>query len=353
MASACLLRPLLLIAALCLVACSGNTETETGASSSSAASSSSSGAAFNGMYKGVNLAGAEFGEGSYPGVYKKDYIYPTQDEVDYFKSKGMNTLRMPFSWERLQPELNRAFNATEFGRFDSFVTGATAKDMHVILDPHNYARWNNMVIGAGVPNSAFADLWRRLAEQYKDNARVIFGLMNEPRDMPTEQWVAAANAATVAIRNTGATNLILVPGNAWSGAHSWFEDWYGTANAIAILAYHDPGNNYAIEAHQYFDKGYAGVMAACVTSDGGQLLTKFTAWLAANNNRGFLGEFAGADNPTCRQAVEGALQHLEDNKKYWIGWTWWAAGPWWADYMFSIEPQDGDKPQMSWLTPFL
>ena len=28
--------------------------------------------------------------------------------------------------------------------------------------------------------------------------------------------------------------------------------------------------------------------------------------------------------------------------------TYWAGGPWWGDYMFSIEPQNGiDKPQMA------
>jgi hypothetical protein len=22
----------------------------------------------------------------------------------------------------------------------------------------------------------------------------------------------------------------------------------------------------------------------------------------------------------------------------WNGWTWWAAGPWWGNYIFSVEP---------------
>ena len=34
--------------------------------------------------------------------------------------------------------------------------------------------------------------------------------------------------------------------------------------------------------------------------------------------------------------------------------AWWAAGPWWGDYMFSIEPDaGGEKPQIAWLTPFV
>ena len=309
------------------------------------------------MLKGVNLAGADFGEGALPGVYGEDYIYPGQSQVDYFKTKGMNLLRVPFRWERLQRALNQSFDSTEFNRLHTLVSAATASGMYVMLDPHNYARYNGNLIGsAQVPHSAFADFWGRLAEQYKNNPRVIFGLMNEPHTMPTEQWVTAANAAAQAIRNTGASNLITVPGNAWTGAHSWTQSWYGTPNASALLSFNDPGNNFAIEVHQYFDDGYAGVMPDCATNDGSQMLTEFTAWLAANNMRGFLGEFAGANNATCQQAIESALQYIENNDQYWIGWTWWAAGPWWTwqDYMFSIEPNGtAEAPQMQWLDAFL
>ncbi|HEY2826110.1 MAG TPA: hypothetical protein VGJ04_00800, partial [Pirellulales bacterium] len=59
-------------------------------------------------YTGVNLSGAEFGQGSLPGTYNSAYTYPTNAEVDYYTNKGMNTLRMPFRWERLQ----RTPNAT-------------------------------------------------------------------------------------------------------------------------------------------------------------------------------------------------------------------------------------------------
>ncbi|HIB99683.1 TPA: glycoside hydrolase family 5 protein, partial [Candidatus Poribacteria bacterium] len=38
---------------------------------------------------------------------------------------------------------------------------------------------------------------------------------------------------------------------------------------------------------------------------------------------------------------------IDDNTDVWLGWTYWAAGPWWGDYMFSIEPKIGeDRPQM-------
>lgn len=163
----------------------------------------------------MNLAGADFGEGYLPGIYETHYIYPDQTSVDYFKSKQMNTVRLPFRWERLQRSLLAEFDATELARLDGFVTATTAKGMNVLLDPHNYARYHGELVGSSaVPNAALANFWSRLAQRYKANPRVIFGLMNEPHTMPTEQWVSAANDAIVAIRATGATNLILVPGNA-------------------------------------------------------------------------------------------------------------------------------------------
>ena len=92
-------------------------------------------------YTGVNLAGADFGEGNLPGIYNTHYTYPTAAEVDYYVGKGMNTFRLPFRWERLQQSQNAAFNAAELDRMDTFVNYATSQGAHVVLDPHNYARY--------------------------------------------------------------------------------------------------------------------------------------------------------------------------------------------------------------------
>src|SRR6185503_16244252 len=85
------------------------------------------------QYTGVNLAGAEFGANVLPGTYNTHYTYPNQSEVDYFRSKGLNTFRLCFRWERLQQATNANFNATEFTRFHTFVATTTGKGMYVIL----------------------------------------------------------------------------------------------------------------------------------------------------------------------------------------------------------------------------
>jgi endoglucanase len=308
------------------------------------------------QWRGVSLAGAEFGESNLPGTYNTHYVYPTVASVGYFKAKGMNMVRLPFLWERLQPTLNQAFDATELQRLDNFVQQVTATGVTVLIDPHNYARYHGNLIGStAVPNTAFADFWSRLATQYKNNPNVTFGLMNEPNTMPTEQWLTSANAALAAIRSAGANNLVTVPGNAWTGAHSWTQSWYGTANGTVMKGINDPAKNMIFEVHQYLDSDSSGQVATCASATiGSERLSAFTTWLRANGYRAMLGEFAGGDNATCNQAVADMLKHMTANQDVWAGWTWWAAGPWWGSYIYSIEPNGtADKPQMAVLQPYL
>jgi hypothetical protein len=42
------------------------------------------------------------------------------------------------------------------------------------------------------------------------------------------------------------------------------------------------------------------------------------------------------------------LTYMQEHSDVWQGVTAWSAGPWWGDYMFSLEPLNGvDKPQMA------
>jgi len=296
---------------------------------------------------GVDLAGADFGN-QVPGTYGVNYIYPTTAEVDHFVGLGMNVIRLPFLWERLQRSQYAALDATELARLDAVVSYATGKGAYVIVDPHNYARYFGVVIGAGVPVGAYTDFWSRLAAHFAQNPRVIFGLMNEPHDMSTEVWLSDANAAIAAIRATGAPNLITVPGNGWDGAHSWLQNWYGTPNATAMLGVKDPGNNFVFEVHQYLDADSSGGdMANCVSSTiGSQRLADFDSWLAQHGLRAFLGEFGAGSGSTCLAALDDLLGFIKARPDRWLGWTYWAAGPWWGTSVSAIEPVNGvDVPQ--------
>lgn len=328
-------------------------------------------------FQGVNLSGAEFGAQNLPGTYNGvgpgpyDYIYPPASDVAYFIDKGMNTFRLPFRWERLQRTLGGDLHPAELNRMNGFVNYTTGQGAHVILDPHNFARYFGNAIGSGSVSVAdFADFWGKVAAEFKDNPNVIFGLMNEPvganqsNGITTETWLSAANAAIAAIRATGADNLILVPGNGYSGAHSWDQNYYGTPNADVMLNIVDSGDNFAFEVHQYLDGNSSGQSAFIANQQiGRDRLINFTQWLRTHGFRGFLGEF-GAANSTIGDAanqigdetVNLMLDYVEANDDVWMGWTWWGGGPWWSpSYLFAIDPlsNGNDQPSMILLAPRL
>jgi endoglucanase len=305
-------------------------------------------------YTGVNLAGGEFYD---PGKvadpeYGRNFVYPTREEFAYFAGKGMNVFRVQFLWETIQPKAKGPFREAEIARLKAVVKTGTDMGLTVILDPHNYARYYGKVVGGPeVGIDAFADLWGKLAAEFKDDEHVWFGLVNEPHDMPTEQWLNAANAAIAAIRGAGAKNLILVPGNAWSGAHSWTADWYGGANGTWMAKIEDPGDNYAYEVHQYLDADSSGSHPEVVSATiGSERLKPFVQWCREHKKRALLGEFGAGVGDMQKQAIEDMLSAMEHDRDVWLGWTWWAAGAWWGEYMFTLEPKDGkDRPQMEWL----
>jgi len=291
---------------------------------------------------GVNLAGAEFG--TVPGTYAADYMYPTLAEVAYFAALGFNCVRLPFRWERLQPDLYGNFDAAERERLASLVDGIARRGLVTIIDPHNYARrrlradgWStdHLIGSQAVPTEAFVDFWRRLAAMFEDNDLTAFGLMNEPFGISAEEWLGIANRVIGEIRKIGAKNWIMVPGTAYTGAHSWLSSGNTVLASVA-----DPLDRFAIEVHQYFDRNSSGTSPLAVSATvGSDRIKAFQDWARKNRLKAFLGEFGAADNPTALRALADICRQMRANADVWLGWTAWAAGPFWPeDYMFNLEP---------------
>lgn len=298
-------------------------------------------------FMGVNEAGAEFGS-NIPGVYMVDYTFPRTSSIDYMISSGMNIIRLPFLWERIQPQLGGSFDPTYLGYITTTVNYITVtKGAYVLLDVHNYARYNNVPIGQGVAFSDFQNLWIQLAGQFKSNPNVVFGLMNEPNTMPYSDVYNAMQAAINGIRSTGATNLITVPGNDWTGAHSWMA---GDATSMANIT--DPLNNFMFEMHQYFDNNFSGNGACNTSFDPSQVFAPATAWLRSMGKTAFLGEFGIENTPGCLAVLDNTMAYLQANSDVWTAYTWWAAGPWWGSYKFSLESGVGNA-QMAILQKYM
>ncbi|GAA5963796.1 hypothetical protein JCM21900_000044 [Sporobolomyces salmonicolor] len=187
--------------------------------------------------------------------------------------------------------------------------------------------------------SDFTTFWKRLAQQFKSNPLVVFDLQNEPHDMDNTALFNLLQGAIEGIRSVGATSqYIFVEGNAWTAAGSWVS----SGNGANLVHLEDPNNKLVYEVHSYLDGDASGTSQTCASpSIGQERVEVFTAWLWENGKKGFLGEFAGGANSVCKEAIEGMLTHLTENKDVWLGWCWWAAGPRWGSYMYSLEPPSG------------
>jgi aryl-phospho-beta-D-glucosidase BglC (GH1 family) len=142
---------------------------------------------------GINISGGEFGQVG--GEHDYEYHYPTFTELQYY-AKGVELIRLPFRWERMQPGLDGPLDAEELALIKKVLAYAAELGIKVIIDCHNYGRYNGETIGSatGPTNAQFADFWMKLASELK-NAPALAGydIINEPHDMGGPgMWKSAA-----------------------------------------------------------------------------------------------------------------------------------------------------------------
>lgn len=310
---------------------------------------------------GVNLAGAEFYHKKMDGdgKFNKDYHYPTTDELDYWASKNMRLIRLPFKWERVQHEVDGKLNQEEVDYIKYLLTEADRRGMKILLDMHNYGRrkymGENRIIGDALMPAHFGQIWAALAREFKDQPGLYgYGLCNEPHDMlPECPWVEIAQVAIDSIRNVDRSTAIVVAGNTWSSAERWNEINQGLENL------NDPSDNLIYEAHCYFDRDASGIYRAgydeegAYTTIGVDRVRPFVNWLKKHGKRGLLGEYGvPGDDPRWLECLDLFLNYLAENG---VEGTYWAAGARWNKYILGVHPEDNytkDRPQVSILTKY-
>jgi hypothetical protein len=148
--------------------------------------------------RGWHVQGLEsFGTGKIPGVAGTDFNPPVEADFSYAKAKGMDVLRIGWLWERAQPALNGALDATYMGYIDNCLTQAKKYGLKLILDPCHgtgVASGGRYVAGvvykigtAEVPISAWTDYLVKLYQRYgNDEAIYAFDVANEPLNLPVK-----------------------------------------------------------------------------------------------------------------------------------------------------------------------
>jgi len=154
----------------------------------------------------------------------------------------------------------------------------------------------------------------------------------------TEQWFFAAREAVDTIPATGANNNILIPrkmlilGLIHGTNHIMvrqmlrrlFRYFSSKEKRILYLRF--------INTLILINSGTCALLNALdLPSD--KLFVNWVNWLNKNNLKGFVGELGGAVNRGCKACIWRShflLKKKKKNSSHIVGWTWWAAGPWWG-----------------------
>lgn len=315
---------------------------------------------------GLSLAGAEFGHeqpgfsNQQPGQSGLDYTWPTPATIHYFASQGFGLFRLPFRWERIQPELNGELNRNELAALRATVDAIADVGGHALLDLHNYARYSlhtpagpreyliDQSVNGKTPvtRAHLADVWRKLATVFADQPAVIgYGIMNEPHDMGRSRWKAISQAAVTAIREVDRETHVVIAGDAWSGSDRW--EQINGRNAWI----HDPAQRCVYEAHCYFDANASGKYVLSYEEElrrdpaliqrGVHRLRSFMEWCRRNQVPGLLGEFGVPADAGWLKVMQPFLAAIGEAK---FPCCYWAAGEWWGDYPLSIQPGAHGQP---------
>lgn len=288
--------------------------------------------------RGIALSGLEFGS-AIPGALNTDYFESVAPTFSYFSFKGFNTVRIPFMWERLQPTVGGALDATYKSYLDIMIARANAVGLKVVLDCHNFGR--RYVSGiltrigdSGLTAANFADLWSKIATAYVGNTTVYgYDLMNEPHDMPvattsgnynsTSTWTLAAQAAITAIRAVDTNHFILAELDGWAGGQAFTAN-YGS-NPTPWWT--DSASKLVYSFHYYFDNDHSGAYALAFASSNNtnisSQITPVMSWAQSHSLHLHCGEF-GVPNQVSWQVCLTTFLDLCNTYNVWT--NHWAAG---------------------------
>jgi endoglucanase len=291
----------------------------------------------------MNVAGAEFTPQELPGKLGKNYIFPSSSYLDKWQKFGIKVIRFPILWERLQPTPHGPLETSYSKEIDALLNQAEERKMGVIIDIHNYGRYYKKVVGTPeVDADTYKDLMKRIANRWGGHPGLHgYDLMNEPYGEADKYWKEIAQTGIDAIRFYDRIKPIYVQGRSYSSAESFNE------RNSDLLLLDDPGNNLIFSAHLYLDANNSGFYndkdsGAIDSMIGVKRATPFVQWLKQNKKRGHIGEFGIPGNdPRWLSAMDNLLKYLNANC---IPMAYWAAGPWWGNYVLSVEPSNGIVP---------
>jgi endoglucanase len=139
-----------------------------------------------------------------------------------------NNVRIPVRWSN-NASANEAATLDSFfaSRVDRVVDLFLDSGVYVILNMHHYNQLygdalhrNEFEVGADVIEARFLNMWRQIAERYKDRSpKLIFELLNEPHaKLDSDRWNVLLTKALRIVRETNPTRTVMVGPTYWNAA---------------------------------------------------------------------------------------------------------------------------------------
>ncbi|TVY57508.1 Endoglucanase EG-II [Lachnellula cervina] len=297
-------------------------------------------------YAGVNIAGFDFGMVN--GTQNMATVEPPltalggpdgAGQMSHFvKDDNLNIFRLPVTWQYLSNNNVGTFDTTKVANYDKLVQACLSTGATCIIDIHNYARWNNGIIGQDGPSaSSFVQLWTQLATKYKSSTKIAFGVMNEPNYLDINTWANTVQQVVTAIRNAGATSqMILLPGTGSSSAGEFVS---GSAPALSTVKNVDGSTtNLIFDVHQYLDYDYSGQNVECVRDNIAGAWQPLANWLRQYKRQALNTETGGGNTASCEKYLCSAINFMNSNTDVFLGYVAWSAGSFDSTYELDLTP---------------
>lgn len=290
------------------------------------------------MQRGVNIIG-------YDPLWKDASKARFKPELmQTIKDGGFDTVRINLHAFDHMDGQNR-LSAYYFSTLDTMVQAATAADLHVILDLHNFMECADDVTACRPKVMAF---WAQMSEHYKSAPdTVMFEILNEPYGPVNDVWNDMIVENLNIIRKTNPERNVVVGPVSWNNFSQLDKLKLPEADRHLIVTFHyyDPfpfTHQGASWTPQF--KDVSGIRwtpdegAAQLNAD----FDKVQAWSQKANRPIFMGEFGAYDKAPMesRIAWTNAVARAAEAR----GWAW---GYWQFDSNFIVY----DIPKGEWFAP--
>ena len=221
----------------------------------------------------------------------------TDGDIALIAQAGFKTIRVPlFAFAHIV-DTQGNLDPKYLERLDHLIDLATANNLNIILDEHNYNECAKDVDGCAV---LLPNVWYDLAQRYRDApSNVIFELLNEPDGkVDSDIWNAWVPDLISMVRETNPTRNIIIGPVMWNSPDQLVNLKLPADDKHIIVTFHyyspmeftHQGANWAgpeIEKmHDVRWTGTADQLAAIST-----VFDKVTDWSKANSRPIFLGEY--------------------------------------------------------------